>query len=106
MKRLSLVQVVRHSRLFVAYFLLVGATIVVFVYMQQITDQVELESLARTYENCKANNDIKELIATILDRIAEQEDSTLRNETSRGLRLRDDLNELLQSNECPPPPQF
>lgn len=92
------------SSLLIAYLFLVVGAVIAFMYMQGVTDRIEHEAFVRSYENCEAVNESKQVLAAVLNRLAQPREDDQPGDYEERQQLLASVQEIIEENDCPPPP--
>jgi len=93
------------SKLLIAYLFLVFGAVLGFFYMQVLTERVDRAAEARSYDNCLASNESREVISQMLNvLLVSGEGRRDAEQQARALEIYAELQELAAPRECPPSP--
>lgn len=88
--------------LFFAYLIFSVVIIIGFGYMINLAGTLERQGMERTNEICESQNEIRLVLANILDTLAEPRDSDESGDFEHRRQLREDIDPFIQPRQCPP----
>ncbi len=90
----------RKSPLFVGYLLLVMLLVIGFLYMESLTRKIDDQAVARSELQCRAGNDTRQVVASVLDALAAPRPDDVDGEFEARQHLRVELEPLLLPADC------
>lgn len=88
--------------LFLAYIIFGAVILIGFMYLIDLASTLERQGMQRTHEICMSQNELRNVLAGVLDTLAEPRDSDEPGDYERRQHLRDEVDPYIQPQVCPP----
>jgi hypothetical protein len=72
--------------------------------LTEINERMEARNELRTHQLCESQNEMRIVLAAVLDALAEPRDSDEPGDHAQRMRLREQVDPYVQPQDCPPPP--